>query len=63
MTRYILLGITTATLLVPSYWYVYQRGMVEGEAQYKRSSRFTLTLDSMYFYGMRDGYDACKEGK
>jgi len=63
MKHYISAGLLTALILFPLFDYTYVKGCQDGVARYKRSKNFMLTLYSMYMFGVRDGYDACKGGK
>lgn len=59
MKHYIKAGLLTAAILFPLFWYVYQKGMEDGVARYKRSAQFQLTLDSMFNFGLQE----CREEK
>ena len=63
MRRLIVLFVTTTFLLLPLCFYMYGKGEMDGVEHYKHSKQFQLTLYSMYMFGARDGYDACKAGK
>lgn len=54
MKRYLAAVLLTSAILFPLFWYVYQKGMEDGVARYKRSKQFELTLQSMYRFGLAD---------
>jgi hypothetical protein len=42
-------------VLLSSYLYVYNRGLVDGKYKYQHSHNLQLTLDCAYSYGLQDG--------
>lgn len=52
--RYLAATLLTSAILFPLFWYVYQKGVKDGVARYKRSKQFEMTLQSMYRFGSLD---------
>lgn len=63
MRRLIMASLLVALVLCPIFEYVYLKGCQDGVTRYKHSKSFSLTLYSMYLFGLHDGYDACKGKK
>lgn len=59
------LGLTLGSLLIITLFgdeiYLYNKGIHDGVARYKRSQEFQLTLKSAYHFGYMDGRDGTKE--
>jgi hypothetical protein len=55
MIKNLLWVLAVAAILFPTHWYVYQRGLRDGEVNYKKSARFFMTLNFAYECGRDDG--------
>ena len=61
MIKNILLLLGTTLLILSSYGYVYNKGLKDGEWNYKQSHRMYLALKSAYHYGYMDAKDGSSE--
>jgi hypothetical protein len=63
MKRLISLALAVSIILFPLFAYTYVRGCKDGVMRYQKSDRFTLTLYSMYKFGLAEGIASCKGEK